>query len=188
MVIVGLFQMKYSLFEPVALLKIVCQLDRRKDTEIKKIKMVATRYSTTTITVCTLFGSLGVLVSWTSWVRKAEKHLKDQIRGTELLWAKPWQGCSQEQPISQHLGILALQTSSPKRFKGHPRSSRSWVVVGRLYSWTEGLNMVIVNLCPFVALIPDLFPAPPLLGLGMHQISWFPVGYSVIPVCPSALR
>lgn len=77
--------MKYSLFEPVALLKIVCQLDRRKDTEIKKIKMVATRYSTTTITVCALFGSLGVLVSWTSWVRKAEKHLKDQIRGTELL-------------------------------------------------------------------------------------------------------
>lgn len=87
--------------------------------------------------------------------------------------AKARQGCSQEQPISQHPGILALQTSTPKRFKGHPGSSRSWVVARRLYSWTEGLNMVIVNLCPFVGLIPDLFPAPPLLGLGMHQISWF---------------
>lgn len=47
------------------------------------------------------------------------------------------------------------------------------MVVWRLYSWTEGLNMVIVNLRPFVGLIPDLFPAPPLLGQGMHQISWF---------------
>lgn len=133
--------------------------------------MAATRFSTTTITACALFGSLGALVSWTSWERKAENTSRTR-QGALSCSAKAWQGCSQEQPISQHLGILALQTSTPKRFKGHPRSSRSWVGVWRLYSWTEGLNMVIVNLCPFVALIPDLFPAPPLLGLGMHQISW----------------
>lgn len=83
-------------------------LDQSKDTQIKGIKMAATRFSTTLSDPqhphhCLHFGSLGAL-SWTSWVRKAEKPLEDQIRALSCS-AKAWQGCSQEQPISQHLGI-----------------------------------------------------------------------------------
>lgn len=90
--------------------------------------------------------------------------------------ARPWfDGGAARRPCStscQYLGVSALQNWHTKRFKEHPGSSRSWVVVWRLYSRTEGLNMVIVNLCPFVGLIPDLFPSLSLLGLSMHQISW----------------
>lgn len=151
-------------------------LDQSKDTQIKRIKMAATRFSTTLsdpqhphhcLHFVWVFGSSQLdFMGEEGWETP-----RGPDKGTELLS----QGMAGVLPGATHLsapGNLALQTSSPKRFKGHPRSGRSWVVVWRLYSWTEGLNMVIVNLCPFVPLIPHLFPAPPLLGLGRHQISW----------------